>query len=218
VWEAKETGRPVRVPDITHRAGVVPLNPEAHSALALPLMVHKRVVGVIEVQSPVPNVFRDDAVKLLDGLTNSMAQMLEDAWLLDSGWLLQQTRDVLRHLWADLYLGRNPLAVWALSTHDVLVEYTPVKRGEALRQLLLSTIEGLCSPPNETHDASSQRGYRILKLTYVEEHVVDEITRELHISRRQYFYDLKGALEALTDALVRNHQANLQAQIHRPET
>jgi ribose transport system permease protein len=217
VWEAKETGRPVRVPDITHRAGVVPLNPEAHSALALPLIVHKRVVGVIEIQSPVPNAFRDDAVKLLDGLTNSMAQMLEDAWLLDSGWLLQQTRDVLRHLWADLYLGRNPLAVWALSTHDVLVEYTPVKRGEALRQLLLSTIEGLCSPPNETHDASSQRGYRILKLTYVEEHVVDEITRELHISRRQYFYDLKGALEALTDALVRNHQANLQAQTHRPE-
>jgi ribose transport system permease protein len=217
VWEAKEMGRPVRVPDITHRAGVVPLNPEVKSALALPLIVHKRVVGVMEVQSPVPNAFRDDAVKLLDGITNSMAQMLEDAWLLDSGWLLQQTRDVLRHLWADLYLGRNPLAVWALSNHDVLVEYTPVKRGEALRQLLLSTIEGLCPPPNEIHDASSQRGYRILKLTYVEEHVVDEITRELHISRRQYFYDLKGALEALTDALVRNHQADLQAQTHPPE-
>jgi len=217
VYEAKDTRRPVRVSNITHRPGVVPLNSDAHSALALPLMVNTRVIGVVEVQSPVPNAFRGDETKLLYGLCSSMTQMLEDAWLLESGWLLQQTRDALRHLWADLYLGRSPLAAWALSTHDVLVEYTPVKRGEALRQLLLSNIEGLCSPPNETHDPSSQRGYCILKLTYVEERVVGEITRELHISRRQYFYDLKGALEALTDALVRNHQATLQAQTNRPE-
>jgi hypothetical protein len=217
VWEAKETGRPVRVPDITHRAGVVPLNTEAQSALALPLMVHKRVVGVMEVQSPVPNAFRDDVVKLLDGLTNSMAQMLEDAWLLDSGWLVWQTRDALRHLWVDLYLGRSALAEWALTTHDVLVEYTPAKRGEALRQVLLSTLDGMLPPPGDSREPSSRRGYRILQLTYVEEFVVDEITRELHISRRQYFYDMKEALEALADALVRNHQANLQAQTHPQE-
>lgn len=214
VYEAREKGRPVRVPDITHRGGVVPLSPEAQSALALPLIVHKRVVGVIEVQSPVPNAFRDEAVKLLDGLANSMAQMLEDAWLLESGWLVYQTRDALRHLWVDLYLGRSALAEWALTTHDVLVEYTPAKRGEALRQVLLSTIEGLLSPPGDSRDSSSQRGVRILQLTYVQENLVDEITRELHISRRQYFYDLKEALEVLADALVRNHQASLQAQAH----
>jgi ribose transport system permease protein len=212
VYEAREKGRPVRVPDITRRGGVVPLNPEAQSALALPVIVHKRVIGVIEVQSPVPNAFRDEAVKLLGGLTSSMAQMLEDAWLLESGWLVNQTRDALRHLWVDLYLGRSALAEWALTTHDVLVEYTPAKRGEALRQVLLSTIESLLSPSGENHDSSSQRGYRILQLTYVQESLVDEITRELHISRRQYFYDLKEALEALADALVRNHQASLQAQ------
>lgn len=217
VYEAKETRRPVPVSNISHRPGVVPLNSDAHSGLAMPLIVDTRVIGVIEVQSPVPNAFGNDEIKLLNDLCSSMTQMLEDAWLLESGWLLQQTRDALRHLWVDLYLGRSPLAAWALSTHDVLVEYTPVKRGEALRQLLLTTIEGLCSSPSDTHDASSQRGYCILKLTYVEEHVVDEITRELHISRRQYFYDLKGALEALTDALVRNHQATLQAQTNRPE-
>ncbi len=214
VYEARETGRPVRVADIGHRAGVVPLNPGAQSALALPLVVHKRVVGVLEVQSPVPNAFRDEAVRLLDGLTNSMAQMLEDAWLLDSGWLLWQARDALRHLWVDLYLGRSPLAEWALTPRDVSLDSTPSKRGEALRQLLLATIDGMLPPPGDNRDTSARRGYRILQLTYVEEYVVDEITRELHISRRQYFYDLKEALEALADALVRNHQATLQAQAH----
>ena len=35
------------------------------------------------------------------------------------------------------------------------------------------------------------------------------------LSRRQYFYDLKASLEALADAMVREHQAKLQAQAHR---
>jgi ribose transport system permease protein len=214
--EAMETRRPVRVSDITHRAGIVPINPEIQSALVSPLVASKRVIGVIEVQSPVPDAFRDEAVRQLNSITGSMTQMLEDAWLLESGWLLRQTRDALRHLWVDLYLGRSPLAEWVLSTHDVLLEYTPAKRGEALREVLLSTIEGLCPPPGDTHDTPARRGYQILKLTYVDEHIVDEITHELHISRRQYFYDLKWALEALADALVRNHQATLQIQM-RPE-
>ena len=210
VHEAMETKRPVRVPDITHRAGVMPIGPEAKSVLTLPLLVNKRVIGVLEVQSPVPNAIRDEAVKLLDGLANPMAQMLEDAWLLESGWLVAQTKDALRHLWVDLYLGRSAIAEWALTTHDVIVEYTPAKRGEALRQVLLSTIEKLLAPTSDNHDMSSRRGYRILQLTYVEENLVDNITHELHISRRQYFYDLKAALDALADALVRDHQVNLK--------
>ena len=214
VYEARESGRPVRVPDITHRAGVAPLNPQAQSALALPLFVHKRIIGILEVQSPVPDAFREEVVRLLGGLANSMAQMLEDAWLLDSGWLVWQTRDALRHLWVDLYLGRSPLAEWALTAREVYAEYTPAQRGEALRQVLLGAIDGMLPPPGDNRDISSRRGYRILQLTYVEEFVVDEITRELHISRRQYFYDLKEALEALADALVRKHQADLQAQTH----
>ena len=215
VFEAKETGQPVRVPDITHRFGIVPINSEVQSALALPLIANKRVIGVLEVQSRVPNAFRGEAVKVLENLTNSMTQMLEDAWLLESGWLLLQTRDTLRHLWDDLYLARSPLSEWALTTRNVLVEYTPVKRGEALRQFLITTIENLQSQSSNNHDTTCQKAYRILQLTYVQEFMVDEITRELHISRRQYFYDLKEAIEVLADALVRTHQANIKAQFHK---
>jgi ribose transport system permease protein len=209
--EAMESRRPVCVPDITHRAGVVPVDPEAQSAVALPLWVNKRVIGVLEVQSPVPNAFRDEAVRLLTGLVNPLSQMLEDAWLLESDWLVSQTRDALRHLWVDIYLGKSALAEWALTPVDVLVEYTPAKRGEVLRQVLLDTIEKLLPSAEDNRDTSSRSGYRILQLTYVEEHLVDDITRELHISRRQYFYDLKEALDALADALVRGHQEALQS-------
>jgi ribose/xylose/arabinose/galactoside ABC-type transport system permease subunit/putative methionine-R-sulfoxide reductase with GAF domain len=204
VQEAKETGRPVYLPDIGRRAGVAPLGLDAQSALAIPMMVRKRVIGILEVQSPVPDAFRDEARLLLDDLAGSMARMLEDAWLLESGWLVRQTRDALRHLWDDLHLGRSALADWALSMHNALREQTPAKRGEALRHMLLTAIEELRPRAGETHDTARARcEHRILVLTYVEEHVVDEITRELHISRRQYFYDLKEALETLTDGLVR---------------
>jgi ribose transport system permease protein len=216
VYEAKETRVPVDVPDISHRAGVVPINPEAQSALALPIMVQTRVIGIIEVQSPIQDVFREEVVKLLLGIVNSMAQMLEDAWLLESGWLVRMTRDCLRHLWDDIYLGRSTLAEWALTPRDILNDYTPAKRGQTLRQVLLSSIERLKSPLGNNPASNSrgnERGYQILKLTYVDEYIVDEITKELHISRRQYFYDLKSALESLADALVRQHQTNLLAEI-----
>jgi ribose transport system permease protein len=204
--EAKDTRRAVIVSDIGRRPGVVPMGVDSQSAVALPLTLKTRVVGVLEVQSPVPDAFRDEAVGILDGVASSITPMLEDAWLLESGWLMRQTRDALRHLWDDHYLGRSPLADWAVVTGGAPADPAPTDRGEALRHALLTAIDGLRPPSGDSRDSNrTKRGHRILQLTYVEEHPVDEITRELHMSRRQYFYDLKGAIEALVDNLVRNH-------------
>ena len=128
---------------------------------------------------------------------------LEDAWLFESGWLVRQTRDAFRHLWDDLYLGRMALIEWAFAGRDLPKDRTPGARGEALRNLLLETLDNM--KPLEEHDAAHVgRGYRILYMTYVQEQAVDQILRMLHISRRQYFYDLKDSLEVLADLLVRN--------------
>ncbi len=204
--EAKESRRPVYVPDIGRRAGVVPMGIDSQSAVALPLIQNKRLVGVLEVQSPVPDAFRDEAIGILEAVAAANAPMLEDAWLLESGWLMRQTRDALRHLWDDHYLGRCELCEWAACSGIGSADPAPTNRGEELRHTLLTAIDGLRPPPADSRDSSrSKRGYRILQLTYVEERPVDAITRELHMSRRQYFYDLKGAIEALVDNLVRNH-------------
>ena len=205
VNEAREDGLTVALKDLSrsdlHR--VMPLRPEVKSAVALPLMIRERCTGVIELHSLKEAAFTDPVISTLEGLIQPLAMKLEDAWLFESGWLVRQTRDAFRHLWDDLYLGRMALIEWAFAGRDLPKERTPGARGEALRNLLLETLDNM--KPLEEHDAAHVgRGYRILYMTYVQEQAVDQILRMLHISRRQYFYDLKDSLEVLADLLVRN--------------
>jgi len=213
VSEAKESSSPIRVANVTRSNGVrvVPMNAKVQSALAVPLEVQQRMIGVIEVQSTVPDAFSDEAIELVQTAGDQAASVLEDAWLLESGWLVRCERDALRHLWDDHYLSRSDLAEWILAPEETGPRSGPAAQGEALRNLLIAAIESLRPPGSDDVREAARygRGYRILQLTYVEEHAVDEIARELHISRRQYFYDLKEALEALADALVRKHQTLL---------
>ncbi|MBN2084949.1 MAG: GAF domain-containing protein [Anaerolineales bacterium] len=204
--EAKETRRPVYVPDIGRRAGVVPMGVDSQCAVAIPLIQNQRLVGVLEVQSPVPDAFREEAIGILEQVAAANTPMLEDAWLLESGWLMRQTRDALRHMWDDHYLGRCELCEWAVLSGGAAPDPGLGNRGEELRHVLLIAMDGIRPPAADSRDTSrSKRGHRILQLTYVEERPVDSIARELHMSRRQYFYDLKGAIETLVDNLVRTH-------------
>lgn len=213
VSEAKEGNSPIRVANVARNNGVrvVPMNANIQSALAVPLEVQKRLIGVIEVQSTVPDAFTDEAIELVQTAGDQVAGVLEDAWLLESGWLVRRERDALRHLWDDHYLSRCDLAEWILTSEETGSRSRPAAQGEVLRKLLITAIESLRPPATDDVREAARygRGYRVLQLTYVEEHAVDEIARELHISRRQYFYDLKEALEALADALVRKHQSLL---------
>ena len=206
VTEAKESGSVIMIQDLA-RTGyqrVMPMRHEVQSVLALPLLNRERCIGVIELQSPGVAVFKDATVETLKTITGPLVVHLEDAWLFESGWLVRQVRDALRHLWDDLYLGRMALADWALSEQDLTRELTTGTRGEALRNLLVETMEGL--KPQELHDPGrGARYYRIMQMTYAQEQAVDQILRVLHISRRQYFYDLKDSIEILSDMLVRNH-------------
>jgi hypothetical protein len=165
-------------------------------------MSQERCIGVIELQSPGIAAFNEESVETLEMLTRPLIIVLEAAWLLESGWLVRQVRDALRHLWDSLYLGRTDLVDWALPEHGT-EEKTPGARGDALRSLLLQNIESL--KPLEGHDLPLEvRRYKILNLTYVQEQAVEQILQILYISRRQYFYDLKDSIEALADTLVRN--------------
>jgi ribose/xylose/arabinose/galactoside ABC-type transport system permease subunit len=214
VREVKENGRALWVGEVnktfieTNRISL--LYPSVQSVLAIPLHVGERFVGVFEVQSIVPDCFNITTSTMLHKLCNPLTAIIEDAWLLESGWIGKQVRDNLRHLWDDLYLGRSQLTDWLLSTADTETSHTMGARGEALREVLLKGIETL--HPVESRDQTrASRGYRILQLTYLEEHGVESIIKELNISRRQYFYDLKETLDILADTIVREHQVKLQA-------
>jgi ribose transport system permease protein len=204
----KATGQPVILDDLaTGQSNAInPLDSNIQSAVAIPLTLNEQMIGVLEVQSPVLHGFGPEAVKRLTELIQEAIPPLTNAWLLECGWLAGQTRDALRHLWDDVYLGHCALAEWAFLGLDFVPEGGPAARGARLRHLLLDTIDHLKPEKNPGGPRTADRRYDILRLTYVEDLTVDEVIKELIVSRRQYFYDLKDAIGALAHLLVRTHQ------------
>lgn len=206
VYEVKDLGSAIIIPDLA-RAGyqsVIPIQPDVQCALAYPLINHERCFGIVELQSPGVAVFKDTTIDLLKNITSSLLIPLEDAWLFESGWLIKQVREALRHLWDDLYLGRMPLTDWALAEKTTYYEKTAGARGEAIRNILLNVIDNI-----KISDGSSDHGnhcHKLLYETYIQEQAVEQIVRSSHISRRQYFYELKNSIEVLTDLLIRDHR------------
>lgn len=198
--EVKISGKPVVLDSLDHAQRILPLDPGAQSAIAAPLFANDELIGVVEVQSLVPKGFGADALKRLTALTPEVAIPLDDAWLLERGWLARQTRDALRHLWDEVYLGQCPLAEWAARGMGITSEAGPAARGALLRRILLDAITNL--KPEKRDTGRPERRYDVIHLSYVEGHSVDQVMKELNISRRQYFYDMKHSLDALANLLV----------------
>jgi ribose transport system permease protein len=200
--QVKATGQPATVDDLSAEKseGIVPLDPRVHSAAAIPLTANGQMIGVLEVQSLAPYGFSRETVKQLTDLVQTATAPLKDAWLLERGWLAHQARDALRHLWDDVYLRRCPLAEWAFPEPNLSSESGPRMRSAQLRNLLVKAVKDLNNQAQS--DPHAARRYDILHLTYIEGHTVNEVTHALSISRRQYFYDLKDALDALAHLLI----------------
>jgi hypothetical protein len=169
--------------------------------VAIPLTLNRQIVGVLEVQSLAPHSFTPETVRQLTELNQEITTPLRDTWLLECGWLARQTRTALRCLWDDVQLGRCALAEWAFPDLDFSMEGSPAVRGAQLHDLILTAIESLKSD-RSPDDPRTERRYDILHLTYVQGQTVNEVIKELNISRRQYFYDQKGALDTLAHILV----------------
>ncbi len=201
----RNSGQVVIVDDISDRSeiSVDRLDPGSKSAIAIPLLHKDQLVGVLEVQSRVAHAFPAESVNRLVELTEEIVPRLRNAWLLETGWLNHQTRNALRHLWDTVYLGRCPLAEWAFPANlDSLSRGILLDRGEQIRKLIMERIESLKPEKNINRPNATDRGYDILRLTYVEGLTSNEIIKRLSISRRQYFYDLKHAIGALAHLLV----------------
>ena len=69
-----------------------PLLPQTRSEIALPLMVGKRVIGVLDAQSTEPNAFDTENTETLLGMANQVAVALENARL------YQEAQDALREI------------------------------------------------------------------------------------------------------------------------
>lgn len=209
--QVKRTQTALWIDHLRHESGLMfePIKPNLLSAIAVPITYADRVVGILELQSPYSGVFNARTADQLLELTREIASPIEDAWLLDSGWLLRNTRDALRHLWEEVYLGKSALATWLYPSNSV----PPLIRGRELQHFLLNAIETVREKEAEGHPRA-RRQFNVLHQTYVGGLGVEEITEKLSISRRQYFYDQKDALEALVHVIVNHRLLPAEIQFH----
>ncbi len=203
--QVRRSGQAVVIEELSdrHETMVDRLDPNIQSAIAVPLIYREKLIGVLEVQSPIAHAFVPEAINHLAELMSDFIPPLRNAWLLECDWLAKQTRNALRNLWDTVYLGRCALAEWAFpSSFDMVSSVSSSDRSGNLRQLLLETIERLNPQKGINRPHAIDRRYDILRLTYVEGFSSDEVIRNLSISRRQYFYDLKDAISALAHLLI----------------
>jgi ribose/xylose/arabinose/galactoside ABC-type transport system permease subunit len=201
VTQVSKTGKPFYVNDARRddRHQVTPLEPNMRAVAAIPIIHRQRMIGVAELQSAEVDAFGESALETFIRFGEQMAGTLEDNWLLEGGWLNQQVRDGLRNLFDDVYLDRCGLADWLLPSNG------RPDRSAALREMLLEAIEHL-RPGNADPQSRMMRRHHILKQTYADQKNVDAIIHDLGLSRRQYFYDLREAIEAVTHWLLTQHR------------
>jgi CheY-like chemotaxis protein len=106
-------------------------------------------------------------------------------------------KQILENLYDFPYLNRHPLA------KSIQVERARLSEteGQRLRRVIMAAIEDL-KPPDESA-ARSNRGrfHRLLSLRYAESSTMQDVARELGISERQAYRDLKRAEESLAAML-----------------
>jgi sigma-B regulation protein RsbU (phosphoserine phosphatase) len=71
----------VVVPEVSKDARYTPVNPETRSEMTVPLIHRGRVIGVIELESPQPNYFTDEHVRIFSTLAPQIAIAIENARL-----------------------------------------------------------------------------------------------------------------------------------------
>lgn len=81
VGAAATLKEPVLVSDVTLDSRYLMVNPETRSELAIPMLHKGKVIGVLDLESHIPNYFTEDHVQTLSILAANLAVSLENARL-----------------------------------------------------------------------------------------------------------------------------------------
>lgn len=117
-------------------------------------------------------------------------------------------RDALAHLYDSAHLRDHPLLPLLIHRHMP----DPLARAQALRTLIIETIQGLRPPPPVLPKDREWRPYGILVRRYLDGAGDEKIRGDLSISERQFFRDLRVAVSLLTAALASQASPPPEAQ------
>lgn len=107
----------------------------------------------------------------------------------------QATRDALRHLDYVEYLAEGKLAEMMANVHG----RSPT--GQSLKNTLVRAIRSM-KPEKLSYQAPESRHYDVLCLTYLKKKKAEEVAGAVEISERQYYRDLKAAIQRVTDQVL----------------
>ncbi len=121
-------------------------------------------------------------------MTNSF-----DEHLTISPAFIQQIRDLLEHLYDFPYQQRQTLVISTAETGYPSIEVA----GPKVRKLLLDALEKIGEEKSLAFRSSQARFYNLLRLHYIEGMAVSDAARELGLSPRQTYRDLRSADEII---------------------
>jgi sigma-B regulation protein RsbU (phosphoserine phosphatase) len=101
VGAAAESGQPILVPDTDRDPRYLPLTPGIRSEVAVPLILKKQVIGVLDLESAQVNYFTEEHLRTLGLLAPQIAIAIENARL------YQQAADHKARMEADLKAARR---------------------------------------------------------------------------------------------------------------
>lgn len=81
VGAAAAARQTVVVPDVSKDARYILVNPESRSEMAVPLIYHDRVIGVVDLESPQLGYFTEEHVRIFSTLAPQIAVAIENAQL-----------------------------------------------------------------------------------------------------------------------------------------
>ncbi|HET7102064.1 MAG TPA: SpoIIE family protein phosphatase, partial [Terriglobia bacterium] len=81
VGAAADSLEPVVSPDVRRDPRYICINPETKSEMGVPLIYHGRVIGVVDLESPVLNYFTEEHVRIFSTLAPQIAIAIENARL-----------------------------------------------------------------------------------------------------------------------------------------
>jgi phosphoserine phosphatase RsbU/P len=119
--------RTIVVPDVSQEARYIMVNPEARSEMAVPLIHRDRVIGVIDMESPQPNRFTDEHVRVFSTLAPQIAIAIENARLYER--VLRSEARLERDLERaqEIQLLMMPSAVPRIPRLEVAVRFWPAR-------------------------------------------------------------------------------------------
>ena len=81
VGAAASSLQPVVAPDVSREPRYIPIYPDTRSEMAVPLVYHGRVIGVVDLESSILNYFTEEHVRIFSTLAPQIAIAIENARL-----------------------------------------------------------------------------------------------------------------------------------------